>query len=182
MIFIYSVRDLHQENREKIQQGASLYQPAWEQVAMLELVTSTFLELPLLMCTFLISCGSSVLLVNYILARTVSKASCRSDLFSIWGQRMVPCSWPETRNNHFLSHGVTTGLLQWQAKDSSNSALVKTGSGTIRLAPQAVILRPWEGELPSMYVSALLGLMQLQCLCSTLFVLWQNRRKYIAKP
>ena len=83
MIFIYSVRDLHQENREKIQQGASLYQPAWEQVAMLELVTSTFLELPLLMCTFLISCGSSVLLVNYILARTVSKASCRSDLFSI---------------------------------------------------------------------------------------------------
>lgn len=181
MIFIYSVRDLHQENREKSQQGASLYQPAWEQVAMLELVTSTFLELALLTCTFLISCGSSVLPVNYIPARTVSKAPCRSDLFSIWGQRMVPCSWPETRNNHFLSHSVTTGLLRWQAKDS-NSTQVKTGSGAIRLAPQAVILRPWERELPSMYVSALSGWMQLQCLCSTLFIWWPNRGKYIAKP
>lgn len=47
---------------------------------------------------------------------------------------------------------------------------------------KAVILRLWERELLSMYVSVLLGLMQLPCFCSTLFVLWQNRRKYIARP
>lgn len=33
-----------------------------------------------------------------------------------------------------------------------------------------------------MHVPVLPGLMQLQCLSSTLLVLWQNRRKYIARP
>lgn len=33
-----------------------------------------------------------------------------------------------------------------------------------------------------MHVPVLLGLMQMQCLGSMLFVLWQNRRKYIARP
>lgn len=79
-----------------------------------------------------------------------------------------------------LSH-VTTGLLQQQTKDP-NSSPVKTGSGTVRLAPKAVILRPWQRELPSMYIPVFLGLMQLQCFYSIVFVLWQNRRKYITRP
>lgn len=125
-----------------------LYQPAWEQVAVPEQANSSSLGLALLVCTFLISCGSSVLLVNYIPGRTVSKASCRSDLFWIRGQRMVPSSWSEMHNNHFLLHSVATGLFQWQAKDS-NSTSVTTGSGIVRVAPKAVILRLWEKELPS---------------------------------
>lgn len=55
-----------------------------------------------------------------------------------------------------LSQSVTTGLLQQQNKDS-NSTPVKIGSVTFRLAPKAVILRPQERELPSMYVPVLPG-------------------------
>lgn len=67
---------------------------------------------------------------------------------------MAPRPRPEQHNTHLLSHSVTTGLLQQQAKDS-NSAPVKTGSGPIRQAPKAVVLRPQERELPSMYVPVL---------------------------
>lgn len=63
-----------------------------------------------------------------------------------------------------------------QVQDS-NSAPVQTGSST-----EAVILRPQERELLSMHAPVLPGLMQLQGLGSTLFDLWQNRRKYIARP
>lgn len=63
-----------------------------------------------------------------------------------------------------------------QVQDS-NSARVQTGSST-----EAVILRPQERELPSTPAPALPVLMRLQGLGSTLFVLWQNRRKYIARP
>ena len=76
-----------QEMGEKILLGTSWYQPAWKQVAVLQLVNSWFLGLALRMHAFLISCGTSVLLVNFIPGRTASKAFRRSDLFWIRAQR-----------------------------------------------------------------------------------------------
>lgn len=130
---------------------ASPYQSAGEQVAMLELVNSSFLGSWLcFVCTFLTSCGVSVLLVNNIPGISACQTSCRYDLFWVRGQTMGPCPWPEQQ----ASLSVTTELLQQQAKDS-NSAPVKTGSGPIRQAPKTVVLRPQERELPSMYVPVL---------------------------
>lgn len=79
-------------------------------------------------CTLLTSHGTSVLLVNYRPWRT-SKTSCRSNLFWVGGQRMVPCPWPEQHNHHFLSHRVSHWAAPAQAKDS-NSAPVRMGRGT----------------------------------------------------
>lgn len=92
------------------QLGASGPEWAWEQVAVLELVSSLFLALALLCVHFPDIHGISVLLVNDS-PRRPSKISCGSNVFWVRGQRVAPCSGPEQHSNYFLSHHVTAGLL-----------------------------------------------------------------------
>lgn len=124
-------------------------------------------------CTFLTSHGTSVLLVNYRPRRT-SKTSCRSNLFWVGGQRMVPCPWPEQHNHHFLSHRVSLGC-----SSTGQGFQFCTSENGQRHQKQS--FQGPRGELPPLHVPVVPGLMQLQRLGSTLFVLWQNRRKYIAR-